>query len=200
MLRQAPTADRDEHRHEDRQLLGDRGEREREPIEEHLAGGLAADHADSGTITHAVTATIAPRAPARPSRAGAAWAAPWASSTSRPKAADLGLGADRDDDTLAGAGHHRAPGIEQRRTARRAARRRRQARAPWPPPRAPPSSSGLVGGQAVGLDDAGVGGHHAAGLDEQHIADHERVDRDCGHGALPADERVRGALQVAQRP
>ena len=37
---------------------------------------------------------------------------------------------------------------------------------------------GLVRGQAVGLDDAGVGGDDAAGLDEQHVADDERVDRD----------------------
>ena len=44
--RQAQTADRDEHRHEDRQLLGDGREREREPVEEHLADGLAAGHAD----------------------------------------------------------------------------------------------------------------------------------------------------------
>ena len=37
VLRQAQAADRDEHRHEDRQLLGDRGERERQPVEQHLA-------------------------------------------------------------------------------------------------------------------------------------------------------------------
>ena len=53
-------------------------------------------------------------------------------------------------------------------------------------------------GQAVGLDDAGVGRDDAAGLDEQHVADHERADRDRLRDARPPDERVGGA-EVAQR-
>jgi hypothetical protein len=37
VLRHPQTAERDEHRDQDRELLGDRGERERQPVEQHFA-------------------------------------------------------------------------------------------------------------------------------------------------------------------
>ena len=198
VLRQSQTADRDEHRHEDRQLLGDRGERERQPVEQHLACGLAAEHADErhdNARRHrhdeGGARQLGHRALERRGRLPGLFYEP-------AQAADLGLGADRDDDPLAGACHHGAAGIEQRGPLgeRRVGVDRL---GPLGSRHGFPRQSGLVGGQAVGLDDAGVGGDDAAGLDEQHIADDERVDRDCGHGAIPADEGVRGA-EVAQRP
>ena len=107
-------------------------------------------------------------------------------------------GPDCDDETLAGSGHDGAAGVQHRGPLgeRRVGSDRvgslggRHGLARQPR---------LVRGQAVGLDDAGVGGHDAAGLDEQHVADDERLDRDCGHGARTPDERVGGA-EVAQRP
>ena len=94
-----------------------------------------------------------------------------------PKAPDLGLVAQRDDHALAGAGddggarvQHRGP-LGERRVGvdRLGPLRGRHGLARQP---------GLVGGQAVGLHDAGVGRDDAAGLDEQHVADDERADRD----------------------
>ena len=152
----------------------------------------------SGTTTHAVTATMQRRARQLGHRELERRRRLPGLRDEPAEAADLGLGADRDDDALAAAVHHGAAGVDQRGPLgeRRAGVDRlgplggRHGLARQP---------GLVGGQAVGLDDAGVGGDDAAGLDEQHVADDERVDRDGGHGALPPDERVRGA-QVAQRP
>ena len=197
VVRQAQTPDRHEHRHEDRQLLGDRREREREPVEEHLADGLAAGHADE-RHEHARrhrhdqrrARQLGHRALKRRGRLPGLRDQP-------PEPPDLGVGAERDDDALAGARHDGGPGVQQRRPLgerrvgvdRLASLRGRHGLARQP---------GLVGGQAVGLHDAGVGRHDAAGLDEQHVADHEPVDRDPAHGACPAHERGGGA-EIAER-
>ena len=146
----------------------------------------------SGTTTHAVTATIEGRARQLGHRELERRRRFPGLRDEPAEAADLGLGADRDDDALADARHHGAAGVDERGPLgeRRVGVDRlgplggRHGLARQP---------GLVGGQAVGLDDAGVGGDDGAGLDEQHVADDERVDRDRGHGALPPDERVRGA-------
>ena len=198
LLREAQAADRHQHGDEDRQLLGDRGERERQPVEQHLACGLAAEHADE-RHDHARrnrhderrTRQLGHRALKRRGRLPGLRDEP-------PETPDLGVRAHCDHETLAGSGHDGAAGVQHRGPLgeRRVGRDRvgslggRHSLARQPR---------LVGGQAVGLDDAGVGGHDAAGLDEQHVADDERVDRDCGHGARTPDERVGGA-EVAQRP
>ena len=152
----------------------------------------------SGTTTHAVTATM--RARARQLGHG-----PLERRGRLPglrdepaEAADLGLGADRDDDALAGAGHHGGAGVDQRGPLgeRRAGvdrlgplgRRHGLARQP-----------GLVGGQAVGLDDAGVGGDDAAGLDEQHVAD-RRARRPGLRSRRPPAGRARSGRSGCATP
>ena len=198
VLRQAQTAERHERRHEDRQLLGDRGERQRQPVEQHLARGLAAKHADE-RHDHArrhrhdqrAARQLGHRALQRRRRLPDL-------RDEAPEPPDLGVVAERDDDRLAGAGHDGGPGVEQRGALgeRRVGRDRvgalggRDGLARQPR---------LVRRQAVGLDDARIRGDDAARLDEQHVADHEPVDRDRLRGARPPDERVGGA-EVAQRP
>ena len=204
MLRQAQTAERDEHRHEDRQFLGDRGERERQPVEQHLARGLAPkdpeqrhEHARRHRDDQRGARQLGHRALEGGGRLLGLCDEP-------AEAPDLGLVTERDDDALAGAGHHGGAGVQhrgplgERRVGvhRLGAFRGRHGLARQP---------GLVGGQAVGLHDAGVGRDDAAGLDEQHVADDERADRNRHGDAGAPDKCVRGAelaerLQRALRP
>ena len=139
VLGQAQAADRHERRHEDRQLLGDRGERQRQPVEQHLACGLAAEHADERHDDAAVTATISARARVRPSRAERRGRLPRVSD--EPAEATDSVSAPTATTTASPAPATTAVRRAAARSARRAARRRRPARAPWRPPRARPSAS-----------------------------------------------------------
>ena len=197
VLRQAQTAERDEHGHEDRQLLGDRRERERQPVEQHLARGLAPKHAEE-RHEHARRHRDDQRRARQLGHRALERGGRFLGLCDEPaEAPDLGLVAQRDDDALAGAGHHGGARVQQRGPLgerrvgvdRLGSLRRRHGLARQP---------GLVGGQAVGLDDAGVGRDDAAGLDEQHVADDERADRDRLGDAAAPDECVGGA-EVAQR-
>ena len=198
VLRQAQAAERDERRHEDRQLLGDRGERERQPVEQHVARRLAAEHAEQRhehARRHGHDQRVARQLGHRALQRGRRLLRLRDEAAEPP---DLGVLAERDDDALAGAGHHRGPGVQHRGALgeRRAGGDRlgplrgRQGLAGEP---------GLVRRQAVGRHDAGVGGDEGPGLDEQHVADHEVPDRDRLRDARAPDERVGGA-EVAQRP
>ena len=192
MLREAHAAEGDERRHEDRQLLGDRGERERQPVQEHLAGRLAAQHADE-RHEHArrqrhdqrVARQLGHRALQRGRRLPALGDEP-------SETPDLGVVAERDDDRLAGSGDDGGAGMQQR-GALGQRRVGRDGLAPLGGRHGLARQPRLVGGQAVGLHDASVGCDKAAGLDEQHVADDERVDGDGCRGARPPDERVGGA-------
>ena len=140
VLRQAQTAERDEHRHEDRQLLGDRRERERQPVEQHLARGLAAEHAEE-RHEHARrhrhdqrrARQLGHRALERGGRLLGLRDEP-------PEAPDLGVVAERDDDALAGAGHHGGARVQHRRPLGERRVGGRPARAPSRPARARPSA------------------------------------------------------------
>ena len=198
MLRQAQAAERDERRHEDRQLLGDRGERKGQPVEQHVARGLAAEdaeerheHARRHRHDKRVARQLGHRALQRGRRLLRLRDEP-------AEAPDLRVLAEPDDDSLAGAGDDGGPGMQQRGPlGERRARvdglgplRGRQGLAGEP---------GLVGGQPVRRHHTGVGGDDGPRLDEQHIADHEVPDRNRLRDARPPDERV-GRAEVAQRP
>ncbi len=112
--RQAQAAERDERGDEDRQLLGDRGERERQPVEQHVARGLAAEdaeerheHARRHRDDQRVARELGHRALKR--RGGLLRLR-----DEPPEPPDLGLVAQRDDDALAGAGHDRRAGVQDR--------------------------------------------------------------------------------------
>ena len=134
VLRQAQAAKRDECGHEDRQLLGDRGERERQPARAaSRAAGWPRSTPSSGTSTHAVTATISAYARQLGHRALQRGGRLLGLRDQPAEPPDLGVVAERDDDALAGAGHHGACPRAAPRSARRAARRRGPARAPSRP-------------------------------------------------------------------
>ncbi|HTP19903.1 MAG TPA: hypothetical protein VMJ65_09890 [Solirubrobacteraceae bacterium] len=187
---QAQTAERDQHRHEDRQLLGDRGERERQPVEKHLAWGAAAKHPEQGheyARRYRHDQRCARQLGHRALKGGRRFLG----LCDQPaEASDLCLVTYRHNDALAGAGHdcrarvqHRGP-LGQRRVGvhRLGFLRGGDGLAGEP---------GLVGGQTVGLNDTGVGRDDGAGLDQQHIADDERVDRDRHGDAGAPHESVR---------
>ena len=141
MLRQAQAADRHQHGDEDRQLLGDRGERERQPVEQHLACGLAAEHADE-RHEHARrhrhderrARQLGHRALKRRGRLPGLRDEP-------PETPDLGVRAELRRRRPRRLRPRRRSRRGAPRTARRAARRQRPGRVPWRPPRARPSAA-----------------------------------------------------------
>ena len=196
LLRQAQPAERDEDRHEDRQLLGDRGERERQSVEQHLTWVLAPKDAEEGyehARRHRYDQRCARQLGHRALKRGGRLLGLRHESAEAP---DLSLVAQRDDDALAGAGHHGGARVQhggalgERRVGVHPLGAlgggHRLARQP-----------GLVGGQPVRVHDAGIGRDDAAGLDQQHVADDERARRDRHRQAGAPDERIGGA-EVAE--
>ena len=197
VLREAQTAQRDEHGHEDRQLLGDRGERERQPVEQHLAGRPALEdpderhqHARGDRNDQCCARQLCHRALEGSGRFLGLCDEP-------AQTPDLGLVTQRDDHALPGAGQygrarvqHRGPLGERRVGVDRLGPLRGRDGLTGQP--------GLVRSEAVGLHDAGVGRDDAAGFDEQDVPDDECADRDRHRDPCAPDERVGGA-EFAQR-
>ena len=138
LLRQAQAADRHQHGDQDRQLLGNRGEGERQPVEQHLARGLSAEHADErhdNARRHRHderrARQLGHRALKRRRRLPGLRDEP-------PEPPDLGVRPERDDDALAGSGHDGAAGMQQRGPLGERRVGERPDRVPWRPPRARP--------------------------------------------------------------
>ena len=201
LLGEAEPADGDERRDEDRQLLGDRRERERQSVEQHLPGRLSAQdaeqrHQDAGRDRddQRQPRHLAHRPLQRRRRLADLGGQP-------AESADLGLPPDGDDHGLAGAGDHCGAGVDHRRALgqRRAGR---HGRGSLGGARRLAGQGRLGRRQPVGLRHPGVGGHEVAGLQDEHVAGNQRLSVEPAGASVPSHQRGRDAevSQRAERP